>query len=156
MHDLAEATHENVQLTVLDGLDVLCIEKISALTAVPNETEVGGRLPLHATAVGKCILANSPRELFVEIVDRGLTRQTKHTIIQPGRLGTELREIRRTGVAYSREEMTPGVISVASPIIAPGGILQGALGVVARWPGKLEHLAPAVRTTALTISRGCR
>ncbi|MGW5150631.1 IclR family transcriptional regulator [Rhodococcus koreensis] len=156
MHDLAEATHENVQLMVLDGLEVLCIEKISARTAVPSATEVGGRLPLHATAVGKCILANSPRELLVEIVERGLTRQTKHTIIQPGRLGTELREVRRTGVAYSREEMTAGVISVASPIIASGGILRGALGVVARWPGELERLAPAVRTTALTISRGCR
>lgn len=153
MHDLWAATSENVQLVVLDGCEALCIEKISATTSVANRTEVGGRLPLHATAVGKCLLANSPRDLLLEVIDRGLTRQTRYTITEPGRLAAVLREVRRTGVAFSQEEMTLGVVSAASPIIANGGVLMGALGVVAHSTKQLNQLGPAVRTAALGISR---
>ncbi|MET0315754.1 MAG: IclR family transcriptional regulator, partial [Rhodococcus fascians] len=153
MHDLWAATHENVQLVVLDDCEALCIEKISARTAVANRTEVGGRLPLHATAVGKCLLANSPRDLLVEVIDRGLTRQTQYTITEPGRLVAALRDVRRTGVALAREEMTLGVVSAASPIVGRGGALIGALGVVAHSSSQLSRLGPAVQTAALSISR---
>jgi DNA-binding IclR family transcriptional regulator len=155
MHDLYTATGENIQLVVLDGYEALCIEKIAATSAVVNRTAVGGRLPLHATAVGKCLLANSPRELYVEIAERGLTRQTKYTITEPGRLANGLREVRRTGVAFAREEMSLGAVSAASPIIADGGVLMGALGIVAHSTKQLKYLGPAVRTAALTISRMC-
>lgn len=155
MHDLYTATEENIQLVVLDGYEALCIEKIAAASAVASRTAVGGRLPLHATAVGKCLLANSPRELYVEVAKRGLTRQTKYTITEPGRLANGLREVRRTGVAFSREEMSLGAVSAASPIIAGGGVLMGALGIVAHSTKQLKHLGPAVRTAALTISRMC-
>ena len=57
MEDLYEATHGNVQLAVLDGLDALFVEKISGRDSVPIVTRVGGRLPLHATGVGKVLLA---------------------------------------------------------------------------------------------------
>lgn len=153
MHDLWAATDENVQLVVLDDCEALCIEKISAKTAVSNRTEVGGRLPLHATAVGKCLLANSPRDLLIEVTSRGLSRQTQYTITEPGRLAAVLRDVRRTGVAVSQEEMTLGAVSAASPIIASGGVLLGALGVVAHSSKQLGRLGPAVRTAALAISR---
>lgn len=153
MHDLWAATHENVQLVVLDDCEALCIEKISATTAVANRTEVGGRLPLHATAVGKCLLANSPPGLLHQVVGRGLGRQTRYTITEPGRLAAALQDVRRTGVAMAREEMTLGVVSAASPIIGNGGALIGALGVVAHSSNQLSRLGPAVRTAALGISR---
>lgn len=152
MHDLYEATHENVQLTVVDGHDALCIEKISAKTAVPSLTEVGGRLPLYATAVGKCLLAYSPRQLLIEVVDTGMRPHTMHTIMAPGQLASVVREVRRTGVAFSREEMTLGAVSVAAPILA-GGQLRGALGIVAHSATNLASLVPAIRTAALSISR---
>lgn len=60
MHDLFEATRENVQLAVLDGLEALCLEKITGTKSVPTVTHVGGRLPLHTTGVGKVLLAFSP------------------------------------------------------------------------------------------------
>ena len=155
MHDLYTATAENIQLVVLDGYEALCVEKIAAVAAVANRTVVGGRLPLHATAVGKCLLANSPRELYIEVANRGLRRQTKYTITEPGRLANSLREVRHTGVAYSQEEMTLGVVSAAAPIIAGGGVLLGALGVVAHSAKQLKRLGPAVQTAALSISRMC-
>jgi DNA-binding IclR family transcriptional regulator len=139
MHDLYTATEESIQLVVLDGYEALCVEKIAAATAVVNRTTVGGRLPLHATAVGKCLLANSPREFFVKFTNRGLTRQTKYTITEPGRLANGLQDIRRTGVAVGREEMTLGTVSAASPIIAGDGRLLGALGIVAHTTKQLSH-----------------
>ncbi|MFC5947461.1 IclR family transcriptional regulator [Pseudonocardia lutea] len=152
MHDLAKATQETVQVMVLDGLDALCVEKVSAARASPTATQVGGRLPLYATAVGKCLLAHSPRDLLVAVVERGLSRHTPHTLTQPGLLVRQLKEVRAAGVAYSREEMTLGAVSVAAPILS-GGTLRGAIGIVVRAPGQLEALTPAVKTASLSIGR---
>ena len=153
MHDLCKATKETVQLAVLDGDEALCVEKVTTRSAVVNVTEVGGRLPLHATAVGKCLLAHSPTGVFERLAQRGFARLTARPVPQPRLLRAALRETRRTGVAYSREEMTIGAASVAAPIIAPGGVLLGALGVVVHATSRVEHLAPAVLTASLAIAR---
>ncbi|MDV6279157.1 IclR family transcriptional regulator [Rhodococcus jostii] len=153
MHDLFQATQENLQLTVLEGTQALCIEKISSTKAVPTHTHIGGRLPLHATGVGKAILAFSGEELLRAVVEPGLTRMTPHTITQPGRLAAVLNEVRRSGVAYSYEEMTLGAVSVAAPILRLDGGVRGALGIVAHSRAALDRLAPAVRTAALGITR---
>jgi DNA-binding IclR family transcriptional regulator len=113
MHDLYEATHENVHLAVLDGTEALYVEKLSGRRAMPVRTRRGGRLPLHATAVGKVLLAYGPESLFLEAVATGLHRYTAHTIIAPGHLRRTLTEIRRTGIAYAREELTVGTLSLA-------------------------------------------
>lgn len=155
LYDLFEATRENVQLAVIDGLEVLCIEKVSGTKAVPTATHVGGRLPLHTTGVGKALLAFSPRSVLESVVDGGLTRATRHSIVEPGRLATALEGVRQTGVAYSREEMTLGAISVASPIVAAGR-LWGAVGIVTHSGTSLDRLAPAVRAAALGIARSAR
>ena len=62
MNDLYEATHENVHLAVLDGTEALYVEKLSGRRAMPVRTRRGGRLPLHATAVGKVLLAYAAGE----------------------------------------------------------------------------------------------
>ena len=63
MEDLYEATHANVQLAVREGLEALFVEKISGRESVEILTRVGGRLPLHATGVGKVLLAYAPPEV---------------------------------------------------------------------------------------------
>lgn len=153
MHDLCKATRQTVQLVVLDGDEALCVEKVTTAGAVANRTEVGGRLPLHATAVGKCLLAYSPRELFATLAERGFARITAHTIVQPGLLLNTLKETRKSGTAYSLEEMTVGAASAAAAIVGHGGILLGALGIIVRPHSNVEHLAPAVLTAAHAIAR---
>lgn len=71
MHDLFEATRENVQLAVLDGLEALCLEKITGTKSVPTVTHVGGRLPLHTTGVGKVLLASHPAHCWKPLWHRG-------------------------------------------------------------------------------------
>lgn len=153
MQDLCEASQENVQLAVLDNGEALCIEKISSQRAVPTATRVGGRLPLHATAVGKVLLAASPPQFRRDLVAAGLPVFTRHTIVQPGRLAATLAAVAKDGVAYSFEEMTLGAVSVAAPVHDRSGILQGALGIVTHSHRRVEQLGPAVRTAALGISR---
>lgn len=156
MHDLYQATRENIQLTVLEGAQALCIEKISSTRAVPTLTDIGGYLPLHATGVGKAILAFSGDELIRSVAEAGLTRMTPYTITQPGRLAAALAEVRTSGVAYSYEEMTLGAVSVAAPVLGPDGRVRAALGIVAHSRTALERLGPAVRTAALGIARWTR
>jgi DNA-binding IclR family transcriptional regulator len=117
----------------------------------------GGRLPLHATGVGKVLLAYAPEELVEEVIARGLERYTPYTIVAPGHLRRTLIEIRRTGVAFAREEMTVGRASVAAPLLDASGQAVAALSIVLRSTGTdLQQLAPAVRTAALSASRRMR
>ncbi|WP_123024389.1 IclR family transcriptional regulator [Mycolicibacterium stellerae] len=153
MQDLCQATQENVQLAVLDGNEALCIEKISAQRAVPTATQVGGRLPLHATGVGKVLLAFAAPEFQVDFIASGLKPHTRHTITQPGQLAAALTVVREQNVAYSYQEMTLGAVSVAAPIRTADGEVRGALGIVTHSHTTLRHLAPAVRTAALGVSR---
>jgi DNA-binding IclR family transcriptional regulator len=153
MHDLYEAAEENVQLSVLDGLEVLCVEKLYGRRAVPTLTDVGERMPLHATAAGKALLAFSGPEVLRAVIDAGLPRLTGNTLVEPGRLSAALQRTRETGLSYSFEERTLGVVSVGSPMISPNGRLLGAISIIARVGTRIDRLAPAVRTAALTISR---
>jgi DNA-binding IclR family transcriptional regulator len=155
MEDLYEATHENVQLAVLDGYDALFIERIRGPRSVPIVTRVGGRLPLHATGVGKALLAFAEADLVEQVIARGLPVLTPRTITDPEELRRDLAAVRRNGYAVTREEMTLGTVSVAAPIHGPDDEVVGAISLVVHARGADVHrLAPAVRTVAMGLSRG--
>jgi DNA-binding IclR family transcriptional regulator len=154
MQELHKTTQENVHLAVLDGYEALYVTKISGHRSITSKARIGQRLPLHATGVGKVLLAFSPRSLFREILARGLTPYTPRTIVAPGQLSKALAEIRRTGIAFSREELTLGAVSVASPVFDRTDSIVAALAVVGRSSGvDLQRLAPGVRMAAMGISR---
>jgi DNA-binding IclR family transcriptional regulator len=157
MQDLYEATHENVQLAVLSGRAALYIEKILGRDSIAVKSRRGGRLPLHATGVGKVLLAYSPQPFIDKVLTAALRRYTPHTIVAPGLLLESLAEIRRTGIAFAREEMTVGTLSVASPLTDAEGNVVAAMSIVVRSTGAdLNRLAPALRTAALCASRQLR
>jgi DNA-binding IclR family transcriptional regulator len=75
-------------------------------------------------------------------------------VVAPGHLRRALAEVRRNGVAYAREEITLGSLSVAAPVQGADGAVVAALGVVlTQGRGDLRRLAPAVRTAAISTSR---
>ncbi|MBZ3900392.1 IclR family transcriptional regulator [Streptomyces griseiscabiei] len=155
MEDLHAATHEHVQLAVLDGTDALIVERISTTNAVPVASPVGGRMPLHATASGKVLLAHAGEDLFTETVRAGLSRFTPSTTTDPARLRAALADCRRTGVAVVREEMSPGVYSVATPVVDANHRVVAALAVVSADPAT-HQLSPAVVLAGRGISRSLR
>ena len=130
------------------------VDTIAGRGAVPVRSRRGGRLPLHATGVGKVLLAYAPDSLVQEVIEAGLERFTPHTIVAPGHLRRALAEVRRSGIAYGREELDLGLLSVASPVTDASGSVVAALSVVQRSRrGDLRRLGLAVRTAALSTSR---
>lgn len=154
MQDLYEATRENVQLAVLTGEEVLYVEKIAGRRAVPVASHVGGRLPLHATGVGKALLASASPSFQERVLRQNLHAYTRHTILMPGKLRQELAKVRREGLATCYEEMTLGTVSIAAPIHDKSGTAAAALSLVEHsFSPKIRQLAPAVQTAARGISR---
>jgi DNA-binding IclR family transcriptional regulator len=115
-------------LATRDGTDLLCLEKVyHRETDVP--TRVGRRAPLHATAIGKVLLAHAPRGVIQHYLGQPVTRLTPHTIAEPRRLLTELERIRERGIAWEREESCLGVASLATGIWNHTGKLVAAISV---------------------------
>ncbi|WP_369250504.1 IclR family transcriptional regulator [Streptomyces sp. R41] len=154
LEDLYEATHENVQLAVRDGSEVVYIEWISGRSAVGVRIQVGARWPLHATGVGLALLAHGEAGFQEAYCDRPLASFTPHTITDPGRLRRLLAEVRRTGVAVSSRQVTDDALSVAAPVRGAGGTVVAAVSVVVpQADAQVPALIPAVRLAARGISR---
>ncbi|MEU9480126.1 IclR family transcriptional regulator [Streptomyces sp. NPDC048191] len=154
LEDLYEATHENVQLAVRDGAEVVYIEWLSGRSAVGVHIRVGARWPLHATGVGLVLLAHGEPDAQEEYCAGPLAAFTPYTISDPVLLRRVLAEVRRSGVAVSERQVTEDALSVAAPVRGPGGDVVAAVSVVVPRAGaQVPALAPAVRLAARGISR---
>lgn len=154
LEDLYEATHENVQLAVRDGSEVVYIEWISGRSAVGVHIRVGARWPLHATGVGLALLAHAGIAFQEEYCAGPLASFTPYTITDPARLRRVLAEVRRSGVAVSDRQVTDDALSVAADVRGPGGAVVAAVSVVVpQQAAQVPVLAPAVRLAARGISR---
>ncbi len=154
LHDVHAATGDVVHLAVRDGLLALYVESVVGSGSVAVVSRTGARLPLHCTGVGKVLLSEAPAAV-VEVVLRGLTRVTRHSVAEPGRLQRELAEVRRRGYARTVEEMTLGTCSVAVPVRAGGkGSAVAALGIVVHSLRRdLSRLVPTLQVAAAGIGR---
>lgn len=154
MEDLYEATHETIHLGVLDGAEVLYVEKIAGRRGNGVPTTLGTRKPLHCTSLGKAILAYSAPQLLQTVIQNGLPRRTRYTITEPHRLQLELARATETGVAYDREEYELGITCVGSPLLNAAGRAWAAISVTGPTPRfRPERTATAVRTAALGLTR---
>ena len=154
LEDLYEVTHENVQLGVREGREVVYIERIAGRQAVGVLTRVGGRFPLHASGNGLVLLAHAPEAVQRDVLEGPLQRFTEHTITDPDRLRRMLAQIRRDGFAVSDRQVTVDAVSVAAPVVDARGEVIASLSIVTRAGSTVvERLAPAVRAAALGTSR---
>ncbi|NBE52585.1 IclR family transcriptional regulator [Streptomyces boluensis] len=144
LHALHEATGHLVHLTVLDGAEVLYLERIgrSDDTGVPSR--VGGRQPAYCTAAGKAILAFSEAAAVEQVVRQGLRPRTPRTITRPEFLRNQLRKVRESGVAFDYEEAFRGVFCVAAPLRGAGRAIA-SISVCGNGAHRdLERIAPIV------------
>ena len=157
LEDLYEVTHENVQLAVREGLELVFVERIAGRHAVPVLTRVGGRFALHATGVGLVLLAYAPAEVQQEVLSAPLHGFTDKTITSPARLRETLAAVRRNGYSLSDGQVTTDAISVAAPVFDRRGEVAAAVSLVVRAEGAEPiALAPLVRTAARGIGRSLR
>jgi DNA-binding IclR family transcriptional regulator len=153
LHDLYGATLATVHLAVLDGTRALYVDRLAGSTSVPVVSQVGSRLPLHATGVGKVLLAYAPPEVQERVL-ADLPRITPYTVTQPGLLREQLRRVHRDGFAQTVEEMSLGACSVAVPVKTSARAVVAALGIVVPRIGRdRPRLVSALQVAARGIGR---
>jgi len=138
----------------VDGLEVGYIEKKPRPepgTLFPN----AARLPLHATAMGKALLAFGPRSLTRLLHGCGLTRYTSRTITCPTGLEHDLQKARAHGFVVTDGELVPGVGAVAVPVFDVQGRAVAAVEIDVARPGReaVELAVPALLVAARCLRR---
>jgi DNA-binding IclR family transcriptional regulator len=155
--NLARRTGAAVRVGVMHGSSVVVVHHVFRPEATFGVLEVGLQLPLHATALGKAILAFSPAQVLEDLVTEQLPRLTKQTL-SAADLRKELAVVRDSGVATERDEAVLGESSAAAPIFDHGGQAVGGIAVVDAteriFPrGLARGVATAVGEAARGVSR---
>jgi IclR family acetate operon transcriptional repressor len=125
---LVEETGETANMALLDGDAAVYVAQVPSRHAMRMFTEVGRRVGLHCTGVGKALLAGLPDGQVRALLERtGMPRATDHTLTDPAALLAELRTVRQDGYAMDDHEHEMGVRCVAVPV--PGSPAPAAISV---------------------------
>ena len=154
---LTAQTGETANLGVRDNGTAVFLAQSESPQMMRMITRLGSRAPLHASGVGKALMAWLPDDELERILDeRGLDRLTANTLHSPEVLREGLLEVRRQGFACDREEHAIGLHCVAACLHDEHGIPMAAISVsgpVARIPeARLLELGTMVRDTAAEIT----
>lgn len=125
---LVSATGETAHLSVLDGTEVVYVDKLDGEHPVRASPRIGARAPAHAVATGKVLLAFQPLEAIREYYSL-LKRFTPKTITTAAALDRALDEVRREGVGTNVEGWQKGVCGIAAPIRNSAGDVIAAIGI---------------------------
>ncbi|WP_169054138.1 IclR family transcriptional regulator [Nitratireductor sp. XY-223] len=127
MRELMERSGETVNLAIENNGEVVFICQVEANNPVRVHFKSGSRAPMHASGIGKVLLAHMPDEFVKNLIARrGLEAMTEHTITSPEQLFAELRRIRDNGWALDDEERFVSMRCIAAPIFDPiGNVVAG-------------------------------
>jgi IclR family pca regulon transcriptional regulator len=161
MADVVEATGETCSVGVLDGHEVIHVARVEDRRPLPDAIRIGTRLPAHATAIGKVLLADLPeRELKRYLAKGRLEEHTPNTITDPARLRERLDAVRERGYDVSMEELHPGQVAVAVPIVvderAVGGLTASSTTVRETEESLRETVMPVLQRAASGIAAAYR
>jgi DNA-binding IclR family transcriptional regulator len=156
LRELLEKTGETVQLGIVDQFSVLYVYEMESRHAIRMAAAVGGRAPLHCTAVGKVLLAFQPADYVKQVLERGLAANTSRTLTRREAVLEMLEEVRQREYAIDDEESEAGLRAIAAPVRNHTGAVIAALGVAApvqRMSKKTMHTSvPSVIDTASAVS----
>lgn len=157
LDQLRTTTNATIHIAILDGSDVIYVERREGPGAMQVFRKVGSRNSVHATSTGKVLLAHLPSPDREAIVDQlRLVRKTAFTITSKSRLLQELEVIKRQGYAENRYESEVGMCSVAAAIRDRDGRVVAAVSIAETIPSRDASLGPMARQVldaATRISR---
>jgi len=156
LEDLHAVVGHHAQLGVLDGEDVLFIERLTARDAVINYSRIAGRLPLHISSSGHVLLAYGPPELRERVLGRPLKRYTDATTTTPEELQAALAETRRRGYALLPGHVHEEAAGVAVPVRNALNEVVAALSVIVPNDGRAQAHVPVLMAAARGVSRNLR
>jgi len=155
MESLRQETDETVNLSILDGPEIVFIERIEARFIISSQLRIGDRLPAYCTSQGKVILAFLPEgRLEHALALIRFEKRTPKTITSADRLKEEIEKIRASGVALSDEELEIGLCAVAGPIRDLTGQAVAAMNV--SFPLFRRSLEEGVRVFSPLLKKACR
>jgi DNA-binding IclR family transcriptional regulator len=126
-----------VHLSILDGAEVVYVDKIDSPEPVRAYSRIGGRSPAFAVATGKAMLAWQSPEYVAAVAER-IERFTTRTVADAEELRQELARIRVQGFAVNKGEWRDTVCGLAAPIRDASGLVIAAVGI----SGPAERLKP--------------
>jgi IclR family acetate operon transcriptional repressor len=158
---LMEESGETANLAVIDDGEAVFVEQVQCRELMRMSAKLGARAPLHASGVGKAMLAGmDDAALSAAIARRGLARHTAKTLTTRDALSVELAATRERGYAIDGEEHADGLYCVAAPVWDENGESWAAIslaGPTSRLrPSRVAELGRLVRSTAaeLTLAMG--
>lgn len=158
LETLRDLFNESVNMAILDGTEVVYIERLFGTSMLSMRSEIGKREPIHSTALGKAILSVSSRQVVDRYINQfGLPPITPNTITNTNKFLSELQVTRERGFALDNEENELGGRCVAAPIVDYSGRPVAAISISAPIQRLPEDQIPAfgskVKQTAQAISR---
>ncbi|SMH49417.1 IclR family transcriptional regulator [Maritimibacter sp. HL-12] len=127
---LASRAGESVHLAQLDNGQVLFVDKLKATDRFETLAQVGQVAPAYCTGVGKAMLAFlAPKRLELALKQQSFFKYTEATHGSARSLLRDLDDVRKTGIAFDRQEHEHGIISIAAPILNDNGRVTGAISV---------------------------
>jgi len=127
---LSAETQKTVHLCVLDGKDVVYIDKVESQRSLPIISRIGSRAPAYCTGVGKALLSTLPTDQVVALLqDTALEQRTTNTITNPMQLLEELKVTAKHSYAIDNSEHEEGIKCFAAPITGYGGETVGAISL---------------------------
>jgi len=146
LEDLSAATKSRARLGILRDLRVSYIEKQPG-PGPATAFSAAATLPLHATALGRVLLAFAPTSTVEMTIIGGLRRYTPYTLTGAGRFRRAVAVTRLSRVAVTRGELEPDVCGVAMPVFGPGGDVVAAIEIAVR--DLREELQPVMAALAI-------
>ncbi len=156
MRWLWEQLGETIRLSVVRGMERVCIEQIESRHELRRVIELNRPFPMHAGSSGKVLLAHLPPEMQAAILDAPLTAFTERTITSPERLRANLEQVRAQGHCIASGERAIGGFSMAVPVWDYSGRVVASLSMSApetrRDPARIEGWLEDLKTAASRIS----
>lgn len=152
LEELRETSGLTVHLAVVSGVDTLFLERLPTLRGMQAMGEFRRRWPLHATSSGKVICAYDPIAAEARIA-AGLPAYAAETIRTETAFRQALGLIRKRGFAASRNEVMPGLASVAAPVFDPHGMARAAISLTGSIDDLLAHQDRHVRLVTTAAHR---
>ena len=162
LQQLSDSTGHTVNMGVLDGVDIVYIERCRTSQVGQREIDlnlhVGSRLPAYCTSLGKVLLAFLPEEQRCGLVDRvEFVQRGPNTVTGKTALLSELAEIRVRGIAVNNEELAYGLRSIAVPVRSQAGEAVAAINMAVHrsmmsMEDLVDRLSPALQRTASEVS----
>ncbi|MFN8017024.1 MAG: IclR family transcriptional regulator [Acidimicrobiales bacterium] len=112
---------ETVDVSVLEGAGARFIDQVQSTRPLRAVSAVGATFPLHATANGKALLASLAPAEADALLAGALEALTPATIVDRAALQAELEVVRLDGIAFDREEHSPGICAVGAVATPAGG-----------------------------------